>query len=101
MNYPKINIFTDNTGDFEAQYICFLAKGISLGEYQTKNPKSFYFPDLNYSSKFWRSITSNPNINLSHLFPKPAINEVKEKLISYKVDKYKEEIKRIKGDWQK
>jgi hypothetical protein len=34
MNYPKVNIFTDNTGDFEAQYICFLAKGISLGEYQ-------------------------------------------------------------------
>lgn len=111
MNYPKINIFTDNTGDFEAQYICFLAKGITLGEYQnngfsvvpnpdTKNPKSVYFPDLNYSPKFWRSIISNPNRNLSHLFPKPAIEEVKEKLSKYKVGKYKKEIGRIKKEWK-
>lgn len=112
MKYPKISISASYTDELGCSHICFLAKGITLGEYQnngftvlpnlnTKNQKSVYFPDLNYSSKFWRSITSNPNINLSHLFPKPAINEVKEKLISYKVGRYKEEIKRIKGDWQK
>ncbi len=112
MNYPKITIFTDNTGDFEAQYICFLAKGISMGEYQNNgfavlpnlninNPKSVYFPDLGYSTKFWRSIVSNPNKNLSHLFPKPAINEVKEKLSRYKIGKYEESIEKIKEDWRK
>lgn len=112
MSYPKINIFTDNTGDFEAQYICFLAKSITLAEYQnngftvlpnldSKNPRSVYFPDLDYSTKFWRSIISNPNRNLSHLFPKPAIAEVKEKLSKYKVDKYKKDIENIKKEWKK
>lgn len=112
MSYPKINTFTDNTDNFEAQYICFLAKGISLGEYQnngftvlpnldSKNPKSVYFPDLDYSSKFWRLIVSNPNRNLSHLFPKPAINEVKEKLSKYKVGKYEKDIEKIKNEWKR
>ncbi len=112
MNYPKVNTITDNTGDYEVQYICFLAKGISLGEYQnngftvlptldSKNPKSVYFPDLGYSSKFWRSIISNPNKNLSYLFPKPAINEVKEKLSRYKVGKHEKDIEKIKKEWEK
>lgn len=112
MNYPKINIFTDNTGDFEAQYICFLAKGISLGEYQnngftvlpdldSKNAKSVHFPDLGYSNKFWRSIVSNPNINLSHLFPKTAIDEVKEELSRYKIGKHEKSVEKIKSEWEK
>lgn len=112
MDYPKINIFTNNTGDFESQYICFLAKGISLGEYQnsgfavlphlnSKNPKSVYFPDLEYTAKFWKSIVSNPNRNLSHLFPKPAIEEIKEKLSKYKVGKYEKEIEKIKNEWKR
>lgn len=112
MGYPKINIFTDNTGDFEAQYICFLAKGISMGEYQNNgfvvlpslninNSKSIYFPNLSYSNKFWRSVVSNPNKNLSHLFPKPAINEAKEKLSRYKVGKYEKSIEKINKDWKK
>lgn len=112
MNYPKINIFTDNTGDFEAQYICFLAKGVTLGEYQnngftvlpnldSQNPKSVYFPNLEYSTKFWKSIISNPNKNLSNMFPKPAINEAKEKLSKYKVGKYEKDIEKIKSEWER
>jgi hypothetical protein len=47
------------------------------------------------------SIVSNPNKNLSHLFPKPAINEAKEKLSRYKVGKYEKSIEKINKDWKK
>lgn len=110
--YPKINISTDFTDDFEAQYICFLAKGISMGEYQNggflvtpklieDNGKTVHFPDLKYSTDFWREINFNPNINLSTSFPKKAIDEVKQLLSKYKKDNYENNLRKIKSDWQK
>ncbi|MFA7301508.1 MAG: helix-turn-helix domain-containing protein [Candidatus Shapirobacteria bacterium] len=74
----------------EADYICFLAKDITLGYFQDggyyvlpyfdKHKKSVYFPDLNYSNKFWRLITNSKSINLGDEFPKEAIDEIKSKV---------------------
>lgn len=110
--YPKINISTQITDDFEAQYICFLAKGISMGEYQKngflvtpklieKAGKTVHFPALPYSSDFWRTINFNPNINLSTDFPKKAIDEVKELLSKYKKDGIEGKLTIIIKEWQK
>lgn len=112
MNYPKINIFTDNQDDFEARLICFLAKGISMKTYQDggfvvlphlemSNQKSVFFPDLGYSSEFWRYINVNGNKNLSADFPKKAVDEVKKKLALYSKNKYESQILKIKSDWEK
>lgn len=85
----------------EADYICFLAKNISLGIYQNggfyvlpefnSHKKAVYFPDLNYSSKFWNVISKSKPRNLGEKFPKAAINEInsrikakKSKAISHK-----------------
>lgn len=110
--YPKINISTEFTDDFEAQYLCFLAKGISMGTYQNGgylitpkliegNGKTVFFPDLGYSKDFWRTINFNPNINLSTQFPSSATTEVKKLLAEYKKENYKNELEKIKTDWQK
>jgi hypothetical protein len=91
MKYPKVELYTENTTDFVAQYICFLAKGVSTSTYQNGGflvlpnlesgfTKSVHFPDLPYSKDFWRSINFNPNINLSTQFPKAAVEEVKSLL---------------------
>ena len=112
MNYPKVNIVTDITGDLEAQYLCFLAKGISTGEYQDGgfavtpnlergNPKTVYFPNLPYSKNFWRTINFNPNKNFSTTYPQSAIDEIKLHLIKFKKDNLRSGIEKIKKDWQK
>jgi uncharacterized protein len=109
MIYPKIDIYTDNSGDFTAQYICFLAKGISMGTYQeggyivlphlsSGNTKTVHFPDLNYSREFWRTINFCPNINLSTRFPENAIGEVKKKLAGQIKDN-ELILKKIIHDW--
>lgn len=74
----------------ETDYICFLAKDITLGYFQDggyyvlpyfdKHKKSVYFPDLNYSNKFWRLITNSKSINLGDEFPIEAIDEIKSKI---------------------
>jgi hypothetical protein len=110
MKYPKINISTDYSDYFEAQYLCFLAKGISCNTYQDGgflvlptlekgSGKTVHFPDLGYSKEFWRSINFNPNINLSTQFPTPAIDEAKNLLTRYGKGKFEPELKKIKTDW--
>ena len=85
MKYPKVGIVTGSTEKLEAQYICFLAKGISMGEYQNNgfvvtptlekgSTKSVHFPNLSYSKSFWTGINSNPNLNLSGKFSKTSID---------------------------
>lgn len=111
MKYPKINLNTDYTGDFEAEHLCFLAKGISLGHYQDNgflvlpkleagNSKSVYFPRLAYSANFWRALKFNANKNLCSQFSKDAVAEAKTLLTKIKCD-YKKETEKILHDWQK
>lgn len=74
----------------EADYICFIAKDITRGLFQnggfyvvpepTKHPRGVYFPDLNYSSKFWRLISKCKVCDLGDAFPKSAVIEVKSKI---------------------
>lgn len=74
----------------EADYLCYLAKNICLGTYQkggfvvlsrlVSDPKSIYFPDLNYSSEFWQAIKKSKADNLAAVFPKKAVEEVVLKL---------------------
>lgn len=74
----------------EADYICFIAKDITRGLFQnggfyvlsepTKHPKGVYFPDLNYSSKFWRLISKSKACDLGDTFPKAAVMEVNSKI---------------------
>jgi len=74
----------------EADYICFIAKDITRGLFQnggfyvlpepTKHPKGVYFPDLNYSSKFWRLISKCKACDLGDAFPKTAVIEVSSKI---------------------
>lgn len=112
MKYPKVNIITDITGDFEARYICFLAKNISLGTYQNGgflvlpslekgNSHTVHFPNLPYSKDFWQKIAFNSNKNLSGDFPKSAVDEVKKLLLNYKKESFKKEVEKIKSDWLK
>ncbi len=78
----------------EADYICFLAKNVTLGHYQNdgfyvvpkyiNHPKSVYFPDLNYSSKFWSLISKCKARDLGDKFPKVAVLEVDSKIDSKK-----------------
>ncbi len=112
MKYPKVNISTDITGTLDANYICFLAKGISMGEYQnngflvlpyldTNNPKSVFFPDLPYSKDFWKYITNNTNKNLSDSFPKKAVEEVKELLSNVNKEAVNEKLNKLQKEWIK
>jgi hypothetical protein len=74
----------------EADYICFLAKDITLGYFpiggftvlprSTNDPKSVYFPDLNYSQEFWSAIKRTKSRDLGDIFPKVAVDEVVSKL---------------------
>lgn len=112
MVFPKVNIITDPLDDFEAQLICFLAKGITTRTYQDgnflitpdlewKNAKTVYFPPLPYSTNFWRTLNFNPNINLSSNYTIEIISEVKNLLAQNKENKYQKEIEKIKNNWQK
>ena len=111
MNYPKINIITENTEYYEALYLCFLAKSIASGHFQKgnfyvvprlikSNPNAVYFPGFKYSKSFWRAITNNPNNNLSDLYPKDCVREI-EKLISKKTTIDSEIVTKISENWQK
>lgn len=111
MKYPIIELCTDNTGDFVAQYICFLAKGISMGTYQDGgylvvpdlirgNPKTVFFPDFNYSKEFWRAITFCPNYNFSSEYPPKALAEVKSHLLKAGYANHETLIDKISKDWQ-
>lgn len=112
MKYPKVNVATGSTEKLEAQYICFLAKGISMGEYQNNgfvvtptlekgSTKSVHFPDLSYSKSFWTGINSNPNLNLSGKFSKTSIDEALMLLKDINYSKYEKDIEKIKSDWEK
>lgn len=112
IKYPKINIYTDSSGDFECKYVCFLAKGISMGEYQkngfivtpkleSSNPKSVHFPDLAYSKNFWKSINVNSNKNLNGDYPQSATKEVKQLLTDHKIKDTKSNLSKITKDWNK
>lgn len=75
------------TEDLQANYICFLASQIAEGVYQkhgyvvlpylTPYPKTVYFPNLPYSSKFWRIIKKSPNKSVARLFPSKARDEIR------------------------
>ena len=112
MNYPKVNIVTDIPGNFEARYICFLAKNISLKLFQNGSflvlpslekgdPHSVYFPNLPFSKKFWQAINLNSNKNLNADYPKKALDEAKKLLALYKKGNFKNDLEKIKNDWQK
>lgn len=112
MKYPKVEIYTEETADFEAQYICFLAKGISTGTYQDGGylvlpelerdyPKSIHFPNLPYSKEFWRTINFCPNINLNTAYPKSAVEGVKELLRKYPNDDSQKQSLKLANDWQR
>lgn len=74
----------------EADYICFVAKDITLGYFQNngyyvlpefnRDRKAVYFPDLNYSSKFWSLISKSKAHDLGDKFPKIAVDEVNSKI---------------------
>lgn len=76
----------------EADYLCFLAKSISLGLYQsggfyivpefTPNKLAVYFPDLNYSTKFWNLIKKCKSKNLGDNYPPNALKEIAAKIIA-------------------
>ncbi len=70
----------------QAEYLCFLAKGLHMGLYTdngflvlpkpVKNSlKSVVFPDFNFSPKFWQAISSCHHVDLIKPFPKPAVSE--------------------------
>lgn len=112
MNYPKVNILADKQEDFEAKYICFLAKNISLGQYQNSNflvlphlekgnSKAVCFPNLGYSKEFWKAINVNSNNDLSASYSQKAIDEVKNSLKKYKSENFETEIAKVKSDWDK
>lgn len=74
----------------EADYLCFLAKNITFGLYQNggyyvlsefnSHKNAVYFPDLNYSSKFWGLISKCSACDLGDKFPKEAVAEVARKI---------------------
>ncbi|MFZ3301142.1 MAG: helix-turn-helix domain-containing protein [Microgenomates group bacterium] len=74
----------------EADYICFIAKDITRGLFQnggfyvvpepTNHPMGVYFPDLNYSNKFWSLISKCKACDLGAKFPKIAVDEVNSKI---------------------
>lgn len=110
MKYPKVNISASYTDKLGCSHICFLAKGISMDEYQNngfcvlpylskKNPKSVFFPDLPYSKSFWKYIQNNPNKNLCDAFPKVAVSEVKS-LLKVNNTNFKK-LEEIKKEWLK
>ena len=78
----------------EADYICFLAKSISLGLYQSggfyvvpefiSNKKAVYFPNLNYSPKFWKLIKKCKSKNLGDSYPTEALKEITSKIMPKK-----------------
>ncbi len=81
----------------EANYICFIAKDITLGHYQrggyyvlpefNSHKKAVYFPDLNYSAKFWSLISKCKACDLGDKFPKAAVDEVNSKINAKKSKK--------------
>ena len=110
MDYPIINIVSNDQVDFEAKYICFLAKNISLGQYQDNgflvlphlergNSKAIHFPDLGYSKDFWKAINVNSNNDLSANYSQKAIGEVKNALSKYKKEKFYSETLAVTNDW--
>lgn len=83
---PKFSFITNNLVA-EAEYICFLAKNISLGLYQNNdyfvlpylaknNPKTVFSPDFPYSKHFWQSIHKCKNLDYGKNFPQRAIQEI-------------------------
>lgn len=74
----------------EADYICFLAKDITLEYFQNggfyvlpefnNDRKAVYFPNLNYTSKFWSLISKCKARDLGDVFPKEAVAEVASKI---------------------
>lgn len=81
----------------EADYICFIAKDITLGHYQrggfyvlpefNSHKKVVYFPDLNYSAKFWSLISKCKACDLGDKYPKGAVDEVNSKINAKKSTK--------------
>lgn len=111
MKYPKIEIYTENKAEFEAQYICFLAKGVSNDIYQNGGytvlptlipgfSKSVHFPSLSYSKEFWRSINFCSNNDLNTQFPKKAVNEVQKSLSKKTNLETEKACEVIKNSWQ-
>jgi len=112
MKYPDIAISTGITGELEAQYICFIAKNITLKRYSggnyyvlphqdNGNQRAVFFPNLPYSKNFWRVINFCASDSLSHSFPKEATGEVRELLSKYKKNTYQKECLKIAEDWKK
>jgi hypothetical protein len=81
---PKVNFI--QSLDLQANYICFLASQIQAGIYQkhgflvlpneTSHPKTVYFPDFPYSSKFWKLIQKSSHKSVARFFPKEARDEI-------------------------
>ncbi len=109
MKIPKTTFTT--AVQVEAEYICYLAKSISVGFYSnsgyavlpyavSKNFQVSHFPDLDLSASFWREIIKSKNNDYGMGFPKKAVEEVVEKLEKHASIKQKE-IDKITRVWQK
>lgn len=83
----KTNII-ENSLNHQANYLCFLAKNIINNRYQTNDfyvlpyfvknhSKTVYFPNLNYSPRFWQTLNQSKNDHYSLPFPQTAVLEAK------------------------
>lgn len=91
MKIPQVEFITNDLRA-QAEYICFLAKAIEQGFYQSKGflvlpyalakgPLSVYFPQLLYSTEFWRAISKCKNEDLGRPFPQICVEEVLSHLL--------------------
>jgi hypothetical protein len=76
----------------ESRLICFLAGSLKRGYFQAGGflvssqslpliPNSVIFPDLSYSSSFWRIIAKTPHNDYAKPYPDSALTEVASKLV--------------------
>lgn len=113
MNLAKIN-FVNEKQDIlssEAHYLCFLAKQITEKIYQkgnfyvlphleNGNTNSVYFPNLEYSSDFWKIIQASPNIDYGKPFPSQVLSEAEKLLANKMSNSINKKRKNIETEWK-
>lgn len=105
---PKFVFFNDLKK--EANYLCFLAKNISLFRYQNGNflvlpypvkvIKSVYFPNLPYQSSFWNLIKKEKNEDYGKFYSDKLIKIALE-LLKKSVDKENKKTESFLSVWEK
>lgn len=110
MKKPVITVFGPSI-EADSHIVCFLAKSLTQGYYRkggflilpypvTTPRYNVFFPDLSYSSSFWRVINKTPNIDYGYAFPEKAGQEVQHLLEEYDfVQKTTLRTKDIKKKW--